>query len=140
MRKNLLSLIFFLLVIVASIKNIYAQSNFTISGKLQDKNNTSISANITLYNAGANDEIITTQTTSDGRYNLSTEAKIYDIEYKLLSSFLIPNFWIKLSSLNITSNLNDLVNYITEYLSENKISFTVNINGSQIIQTYSPEK
>lgn len=114
-------------------------SQVSISGKLKDLSNNPIPATITLYNPGTNNMNLTAQTSGDGSYRLSALSGFYDIQYNI-NNFFIPNFWIKLNTLNITSDLKDLVNYVSGSSSENKISFTVGINNSQTVQTYSDKK
>jgi len=102
----------------------------TVSGKLRSATGT-IEANITMYNQDTN-EINKSQMTTDGGYSLTVWPDVYDLQYKIL------NFFIKLISFDIFSNLQNVVNYVT--ISEDKVSFTVDINGDQEIQVYSHEK
>jgi len=103
-----------------------------ISGQLKDINGIPIQATILTGTKSTN-------TDSNGKYLLAVSQAVYDVQYNI-PSFFIPNFFIKLISLNVTSDLSDLVNYVTGYPAENKISFTVNVTDNQTIQTYSPEK
>jgi hypothetical protein len=110
-----------------------------ISGQLKNVTNNPLQANVTVYNQGTNNANATVQTGGDGSYNLSILPGVYDIQYSIFN-FFISNFWIKPLSINITSDLNDLINHITEYFSPNKISFTVNVSGNQIVQIYNSNK
>ena len=107
-------------------------------GRLIDKNNNTLNANITIYQKGTS-YVNASNSTISGSYNLSVRPSVYDIQYNLLN-FPISNFWIKLLSINVISDIQDLVNYIADYPSTNKVSFTVNANGNQVIQAYSLSK
>jgi len=109
-----------------------------ISGQLNDKSGNIVNAKIALYEQGTDIKSYESETVN-GNYVLSIRPSTYDVQYNI-PIFFISNFWIKMLSINITSNLQDMINYITAYPSENKISFTVNLTGSQTIQTYSLEK
>jgi hypothetical protein len=111
-------------------------SPVTISGQLQNETST-IEANISIFNQGT-DQINISQITSGGNYILNVWPDVYDLEYNILD-FFIQNFWIKLISLSINSNLQDVVNGVTGYSGKN-ITFTVNITTDQEIQVYSDDK
>jgi hypothetical protein len=115
------------------------ENKYYLTGQLRDKSNNPVQANILLYNPGTSNINATNQTTGDGSYTLYILPSMYDIQYTI-SNFFISNFWIKLPSFNITADFKDLVNYITGYPSQNKLSFTVNVNSAQVIQTYSDKK
>ncbi len=112
---------------------------FLVKGQLKDKNNNPVQASIISYNQGTSIVNSNNQTDVNGNYILSVEPNFYDIQFNI-TNFFIPSFWIKLLSLNLTSDTQNLVNYVTEYPSENKLSFTVNITNNQTIQTHNPEK
>jgi len=101
---------------------------FAISGRLMDINSQPVDADVLLYNQGTN-QINTSDTTADGNYALSFWSGVYDLQYSIL------DFFIKLISFDIFSNLQNVVNYVT--ISEDKVSFTVDITGDQEIQVYS---
>jgi len=108
----------------------------TISGQLMNTTGT-IGANITIYNQGTSIINASDITDSFGSYNISLWLGIYDLQYNILE-FFISNFFIKLISLNIVSDLPNVVNYVTG--SSENITFTVNISTNQEIQVYSEEK
>ncbi len=105
----------------------------TISGQLTNGTGP-IEANIIIYNQGT-DGLNASQISLNGDYNLGVWPDVYDLQYNILE-FFIPNFWIKLMSLSITSNLQNVVNSVTGYSSDN-VTFTVNITTDQEIQIYS---
>lgn len=117
----------------------YMPTILNVSGKLKDANSNPVLATITFYQPGTSTLNAVNQTGSDGSYGMPVISDVYDIQYNILN-FFIPNFWIRLSSINVSSDIRDLVNYVTWHSSENKTSFTVNMNNSQSIQTYSPNK
>ena len=84
------------------------------------------------------DEINTSQITTDGNYGLGVWPGVYDLQYDILE-FFVQNFFIKLISLDIVSDLQDVVNQLAGYPSDN-ITFTVNISGDQEIQVHSEEE
>jgi len=110
----------------------------SISGDLVDKDNQPVDADVTVYNQETN-EINTSQITTDGNYNLGVWPDVYDLQFNILE-FFIQNFWIKLMSFNVASNLIDVVNYVTGYSSENKVSFRVDIITDQEIQVFSEDE
>jgi len=104
-----------------------------ISGQLRNTTGL-IQANVSIYNQGT-DRINISQVTSNGNYDLTVLPGVYDIQYNILN---IPNFFIKLISFNIISNLQNIVNYVNKI--GNSISFTVDITGNQGLQVYSEQK
>ena len=121
------------------ITDTYIEPYFMVKGKLKDRNNNPLNANVTLCRANTNNIVSYTQTSLDGTYSLSVPLGVYDVEYNI-SNFYIDNFFIKLLSVNVNSEIHDLVNYVTGDPSLNKIAFMVDITENQIIQTYSPSK
>jgi hypothetical protein len=112
----------------------------TFSGKLVDKSNVPVSTTINLYQPGSNDIVAYGKTDGYGFYsigNVQTGAK--DIEYKI-DDFFINDFSIKLLFYNISSDITDPINYVTQYPSDGRLLFSVDVPGSQIIQTRSPVK
>lgn len=112
-------------------------TTFTISGRLTDKSNNPLQALIALYQQGTT-SIVNSAQTSNGNYGLSTNSGTFDLQYSL-TSFFIQNFFLKLPSLSIVSNLTDLITKIANINNQN-LSFTANITEGQVIQTYSPQK
>jgi len=110
------------------------QSSVKVLGRLMDSQNSPIQAMVSVDSRS-------TITDSNGNYNLELqpETETYDIQYSM-SNFFIPNFWIRLLAINASSDMQDLVNRVTGYSSENKLSFIVNVTDNHIIQTYSPNK
>jgi len=106
----------------------------TVSGQFLNSTGP-IEANISIYNQGT-ETINTSAITSGGDYSLSVWPDVYDLQYSILE-FFISNFFIKLMSLDIVSDLPNVVNYVTE--SSKNINFTVNISTDQEIQVYSEQ-
>jgi len=117
----------------------YTETTYNLYGQLKDYFNKPVQASITLFNQGTAISNATGQTDTNGNYTLSTYSNTYDIFYNL-SNFFIQNFWIKLMSFNLNEDKRDVINYITQYPSENKLSFTVDITRNQTVQLYSPER
>lgn len=120
------------------IKALYS-SAVNIYGKLTDKDGVPLQAKITVYEAGTNTLNASNQTDSNGNYNLAVSPRTYDVQFNL-TNFFIQNFWIKLLSINLSSDISNLVNYVTWNSSANKTSFTVNVNNYQSLQVYSQPK
>ncbi len=109
----------------------------TISGQLRNATSM-IEADVILYNEGTS-QVNTSDRTVDGNYVLGLWPGMYDLQYNVLE-FFIPNFWIKFIPVSITSDLVNVVNYVTGYPSDNKVSFNIDITTDQVIQVHSEEK
>lgn len=120
------------------IKALYS-SAVKVYGKLADKDNNPQQAKIAIYQAGTNILNTSNQTNSNGNYNLVVSHGMYDVQFNLTNLF-IPNYGIKLLSMNVNSDLYNLITNITGYSSENKVSFDADIDSSQVLQTYGPNK
>lgn len=99
----------------------------TITETLTDKNNNPVQANISI-------DSVENSTDSQGRYGFRIYPRIYDILFNIPNLF-IPDFWLKLASVNISSIDYNKLLQITNYTSENKISLIFNITDNQTIQT-----
>ena len=104
-------------------------------GKLIDKNNDPVQANITIYESGNSNVIEENQTDPTGYYKLPVPPGQYDIRFNISS---IPNIYIELFSIDMFSKINDVLNYVTNYSSN--LSFTVNMNDNQTVELYSAQK
>jgi len=112
-----------------------------IFGYLKDTNNSPVRSNITIYNKSTSIAVNTTQTDTSGSYELTVSSGTYDVQYNILDlDFFISNFFVKLLSIDIASNIQNLANTITDYPSEQKVSFTTDISADQTIQIHSPTK
>lgn len=120
--------------VYADYTGMLVPTQFSISGQLKNDTN-NIQANISAYNQGTS-TINGSQITSNGLYNISIWSGVYDVQYNILNLF-IPNFYIRLPSLNIASNLADVVSYVNQYPSQNKLSFTFDNSTSKTVQTFS---
>lgn len=138
MRK-VFALVF--VVSALSFSGICAAATHQISGTLKDYYNNPVEANVVLYQEGTINIVDSVQT-SNGNYDLTADGGTYDLEYNI-QGFSISGFLIKLRSLETNSDFQNIIAQVTDYQSENKISFTVDNSigaGSQIVQTYSPQK
>jgi hypothetical protein len=100
-----------------------------ITGILLDKNNQPIDATVLIYQQGTSNIINSTQTIN-GNYESSVLPGLYDIQFD------ISNFFIKLFSVDMTSNVNNVINYINH--EANNLSFTADITKEQYVQILSP--
>jgi hypothetical protein len=105
----------------------------TLSGQLSNSSRT-LDVLVMIFNQ-ASDQVNTSQSTSNGVYSLYVWPDVYDLQYDILH---IPNFFIKLISLSITSNLQDVVDEINQL--SNGVSFKVDITNNQEIQVYSSQE
>ncbi|MFH8086717.1 MAG: hypothetical protein QW609_02760 [Candidatus Aenigmatarchaeota archaeon] len=96
-----------------------------IFGNLMDKGNNPLDANISILQEKT-DIIVNSTLTQNGVYDLSVSPGRYDVEYKILT---IQNFYVKIISINLSSRIKDLINYVTQY--SNKILFTATINENK---------
>jgi len=99
---------------------------YNIAGKLIDKNNNPVQADIIIYKEGS---VVATQQTINGDYSLSLSPDIYDIQFN------ISNFYIKLPSVDVSSDINNIINHVT--YSSDRLSFTTDIEDIQSIQILS---
>lgn len=106
-----------------------------ISGRLIDKSNNPVAAKIIIYLAGTSSNVNSTQTNSTGYYSLQVPSGNYDIQFNFSS---IPNYYIKLLSVKLSTDRANILNYIN--YSSQRLSFNVDFNGSQGIETYSPSR
>ena len=101
-----------------------------ISEVLLDSFGNPVRANISMINTYS----FRNNTDLQGRYYFTISPGIYDIFFNV-SNFLIPNFWLKMLSVEVRSeNYNKLIR-LTNYT--NEISLIFNITGNQTIQSYS---
>jgi hypothetical protein len=110
----------------------HSQNFSIIEGKIKDKNESPLSASIYVFREGIDIIVDNSRTDKDGNYRVEFVPGFYDIQYNL------TDFFIKILSLNATSSLYDVINYVTK--SPNKISFIFNGMRNQSIQIYSERK
>jgi len=120
----------------ATITALYTTSSIVnkISGTLKDKNNQPVQSKIIVYQNGTNNIINSTTTDSNGNYILSLSPGTYDIQFNL-TNFFIPDYSIKLYSIDITNDISNIIKSITSNLS-GKVSIILDINNSQTVQIY----
>jgi hypothetical protein len=93
---------------------------------------------ISFYNEDTETVITSSQTDASGDYDMNIQPGVFDIGYRILNpSFYIPNFCLRLRSINVSAPLQNLVKSITSYSADRKVGFTLNVSESQIIQTHS---
>lgn len=126
--KIILLLIFFTIIEILFVVDAYSQI-FVIYGRLIDNYGNSLQAHIFANS-------ICNTTDENGNYQLFVDSGIYDLEYNI-SNFPISNFSIKILFLNVTSNIKDVMNNLTDYGSQSRLSFVVDVNKSQLVQTRS---
>jgi hypothetical protein len=102
-----------------------------ISGRLIDKNNNPLNANITVYLQGS--VIASNKTDSNGYYYLAVSSGIYDIQFNF-SSF--NSF--KLISVNATGNVSNLIGRVS--FEASIISIEVENNYTKRIEVYSDKR
>jgi hypothetical protein len=114
--------------------------NFSlISGKFVDKYENPVNVSTYAYREGSDVVVDNARADMNGSYSLEVTPGVYDILFKILD-FFVPDFSIKVISMNVSSSLYNLVTNITQHPSEKRISFIFNGTGNQTIQVYSPNK
>jgi len=108
-----------------------------VFGQLKDKNNLVLQTNITVYQEKTENIIVIGTTDIFGNYLLYMSEGKYDLKFSFLN-FAIPNYWIKLTSLNISSTLCNPLNQLTK--NNSNIIFTLNISENQLVEVYSESK
>ena len=97
----------------------------SIKGKLKDKHENPVQAEISAYQDG--NLIASTQTDSEGNYNLQLRQGIYSIRFKVLGT----NLWLEFPSINLLTNLTDKIKEVT-IESSNKVSFIIDIGTNEV--------
>jgi aryl-phospho-beta-D-glucosidase BglC (GH1 family) len=77
----------------------------TVTGSLKDNNNNALQASVVAYQ-GSN-IINSNQTSTSGSYSLSLTQDVYDIQFN------ISNVLVKFISVNVSSDLSNLINYFS---------------------------
>jgi hypothetical protein len=96
-----------------------------IHGRLLDNSSQPLNGRVIIYQGIT---IVNSTWTSNGNYDLSVSSGIYDIQFN------ISDFYIKLLSVNISSDIKDIINYIDH---RNRISF-ISSTDLQEFQILSP--
>ena len=110
------------------INSSYSKNNFVeFSGKLMDKNNNPVQANLTFYNPSTNEINYSTQST-DGNYDVLVKEGFYDIAFNFTNNLLIKFLSVHLAA--------DTYNFLEKIysLSGNKLSLILNISTNQMIE------
>jgi len=119
------------------VEDRYNQGNVAkLYGTLKDKDNNPVNTNIIAYQQGTSNIINSTNTDSLGNYDLLVSPEVYDIQFNL-TDFYIPDYYIKFLSVNLNTDLQNIIYNITGYSSLNKVIFYSNIENPQTIHTYS---
>lgn len=132
---NKVLLLFLIASVVILCEAVSAQSNLTIYGTLRDENGQETEGTVILYEEGTAN-IVTSNQTTNGYYNLSVVPGTYDIMY-VIDDFFVPNFSVKVSSIEIESDLEDIITCITGREDENKV--IINISKGQIVEINSSQ-
>jgi hypothetical protein len=114
-------------------------TRYRIAGRLVNITNSPVQGKIIIYQQGTNTVVNSTQTNPNGDYSLSVITGTYDVQFNL-TNFYIPNYFIRLPSVDVTSDVSDLVKYITGDISGNRVAIAIDIRNPKIIQTYSNTK
>jgi hypothetical protein len=101
--------------------------NFT--GKLIDKNNNILKANITLTKG---DKVTYELKEINGSYSLLVKPSLYNL------TFNFSNFFLKFNPIDLTTSLYNRLTYVTSY--QDKTSLVLNTTNNQLIEIYSPKK
>ena len=113
----------------------------SLTGTLLDDNSQPVQSEITIYVQGTQTAVTSQQTDSAGNYALDAVPGVYDINFKILrQDFYIPNFFIRMDTFNISSDMSGPLRRITDYPTDHKVSVVADINDTQTIQTHSPDK
>lgn len=108
----------------------------TIRDRLIDGLGNPLSANVTAYNPGTNVVNGTARTNQTGDYNLTLATGIYDIKYSF-EDFFLTNFFIKLNSFNVSSDIRNLLNVSN---TTDKIIIFVNDTNPLDVEVFSKEE
>ena len=113
----------------------------TLSGRLLDANNQPVQSEISVYIEDTDTLITSGQTDTSGSYDLQIQPGVFDIAYRILDTgFYVPNFYLRLSSINMSAPLQNILKSITSYTADRKVGFTLNVSESQRIRTHSHMK
>jgi len=110
----------------------------SIYGAVKDNNGNALQATIALYNSGIDTVNVSGATESNGTYNLQTKSGSYDIQYNVPNP-VFSNLYIKMLSMNVSSNLLDQISYVSAQ-DPNRLSFMTNNPKDIIFQIYSEKK
>ena len=91
----------------------------SLSGSLKNSNNQAVQATITVYQ-GSN-VVGTSQTDSNGNYDLSVTPGTYDVQFN------ISNIYIKIMSVPLSSDISNIISKVN--YSSNKLSFTSKLDN-----------
>lgn len=109
--------------------------SFRLYGILMDDQLNPVDATVSIYDEGT-ENVVESAQTSEGGYDIELTMGTYDVKYALADPYF-ENFWVKISSINLISDIADLLSVITESPSENTISFNITTNQAESIETYS---
>jgi hypothetical protein len=110
-------------------------------GTLLDKYGAAMESEISFYNEDTETVITSSQTDASGDYDMNIQPGVFDIGYRILDpSFYVPNFYLRLRSINVSAPLQNLVKSITSYPTEKRIGVVLNASAKQRIRTHSQIK
>ena len=109
------------------------QTKPKVSGTLLNKTGSPMQSQITVYEQGTENVVASSQTDANGDYSIELDSDVYDIEFGI-TDFFIPDYEIKIPSVNVYSNVEDLISQLTTYTGEMKVSFSIDIDEPRAIQ------
>lgn len=118
---------------IADVISEYAPiDEYTFGGRLVDSSNNPVSSTIEVDADFA-------ATNQQGYYQLPVQSGNHDVQYNINDLF-ISDYYIKILSKEFLSDVDNVINYVTDYPNQNKISFRANVNDGEVVETYSPNK
>ena len=115
------------------------RSKARIIGRLKNATGQVVKADVAAYESETKTMANSTQTDANGNYELTVPIGTYDVQFDLLEDFFISNFFIKLLSIDMSSDAHDLISGITWHTSQtiNNVSIIADISSGQVFQTRS---
>jgi hypothetical protein len=110
-----------------------------ISGKLKDVTDSPIQANVIIQQEETDVIVSSNQTDAQGDYYLFIPSGIYDIQFNL-TNFPIPEYSVKLKSINLKYDFYEPIKYITYNSSKESVSIVIDTNNTLEIIVQSQTK
>jgi hypothetical protein len=116
----------------------HSQWRRRLYGRFRDKFGEPVNATVFAFNEGTDVAADRAEANSNGTYDLELTPAAYDIQFNI-TDFFKANFFIKLLSVNPTTSLENILNHLTQYPAENRLSFTLDKGQASTIQVHSVE-
>ncbi|MEM7818586.1 MAG: carboxypeptidase-like regulatory domain-containing protein [Candidatus Aenigmatarchaeota archaeon] len=116
------------------VRNFYL-SQFKVSritGRVVDKNNNPLQANVTVYQQGSSN-VIANNSTVNGYYYLVVSPGVYDIQFNFSS-----NNFVRLISVNVSEDVNNLIRKVS--YESNRVVLEVENNYTKRMEVYSEKR